>query len=68
MAGEIIRQGDPTSHGGTVLEGSLTDICHGKPISYVGHKVICPKCKGISPIIEGVLTTPSTERALPLPA
>jgi len=26
MAGEIIRQGDPTDHGGKVLEGSMTDI------------------------------------------
>ncbi len=57
MSGEIIRQGDPTDHGGKVLEGSLTDICHGKPIAYIGHKVLCPKCKGIFPIIEGVLTT-----------
>jgi len=57
MAGEIIRRGDTTSHGGTVLEGSVTDICHGKPISYVGHKTHCPKCKGDFPIIEGVLTT-----------
>lgn len=57
MAGEIIRKGDPTSHGGTVLEGSLADICHGKPIAYVGHKVQCPKCKGVFPIVEGVLTT-----------
>ena len=57
MAGEIIRQGDRTSHGGTVLEGSPMDICHGKPIAYVGHKVVCPKCKGVFPIVEGVLTT-----------
>jgi uncharacterized Zn-binding protein involved in type VI secretion len=57
VAGEIIRQGDRTSHGGTVLEGSPTDICHGKPIAYVGHKVVCPKCKGVFPIVEGVLTT-----------
>lgn len=54
---EIIRQGDPTSHGGTVLEGSFTDICHGKPIAYMGHKVSCPLCKGTFPIIEGVATT-----------
>lgn len=54
---EIIRQGDPTSHGGKVLEGSLTDICHGKPIAYVGHQVSCPKCKGVFPIAEGALTT-----------
>lgn len=57
MAGEIIRKGDPTDHGGTVLEGSLTDICHDKPIAYIGHKVYCPKCKGTYPIIEGVMTT-----------
>jgi uncharacterized Zn-binding protein involved in type VI secretion len=57
MAGEIIRLGDKTSHGGTVLEGSLADICMGKPIAYVGHKVQCPKCKGIFPIVEGALTT-----------
>lgn len=57
MAGEIIRKGDPTSHGGTVLEGSMTDICMGQPIAYIGHKVQCPLCKGAFPIIEGVLTT-----------
>jgi uncharacterized Zn-binding protein involved in type VI secretion len=57
MAGEIIRKGDPTNHGGVVLEGSLTDICMGKPIAYIGHKVKCPQCKGTYPIIEGVLTT-----------
>lgn len=57
MAGEIIRKGDPTSHGGTVLEGSMTDICMGQPIAHIGHKVQCPLCKGAFPIIEGVLTT-----------
>jgi uncharacterized Zn-binding protein involved in type VI secretion len=57
MVGEIIRQGDPTSHHGVVLEGSLTDICMGKPIAFIGHKVHCPKCKGDFPIVEGVLTT-----------
>lgn len=57
MAGEIIRKGDPTSHGGVVLEGSITDICMGQPIAFVGHKVQCPQCKGVFPIAEGVLTT-----------
>lgn len=57
MAGEIIRLGDPTSHGGKVLEGSPTDICDGKPIAYVGHQTFCPKCRGNFPIIEGALTT-----------
>jgi uncharacterized Zn-binding protein involved in type VI secretion len=57
MSGEIIRLGDPTSHGGKVLEGSPMDICHGKPIAYIGHKTFCPKCKGTFPIIEGAMTT-----------
>lgn len=57
MGGEIIRQGDKTSHGGTVIEGSILDICMGKPIAFVGHKVVCPKCKGIFPIVEGAPTT-----------
>ena len=57
MAGEIIRQGDRTNHDGVVLEGSPSDICHGKPIAYIGHKVHCPKCKGDFPIVEGVVTT-----------
>lgn len=57
MAGEIIRQGDPTSHGGKVLEGSPVDICFGKAIAFIGHKVSCPRCKGTFPIIEGVPTT-----------
>lgn len=57
MSGEIIRKGDPTSHGGVVLEGSMTDICMGQPIAYFGHKVHCPKCKGTFHIAEGVTTT-----------
>jgi len=56
MAGEIIRKGDKTSHDGVVLEGSVTDICMGQPIAYIGHKVHCPKCKGDYPIVEGVMT------------
>lgn len=57
MSGEIIRVDDPTSHGGRVIEGSLTDTCHGKAISSIGHLTYCPKCKGTFPIIEGVATT-----------
>jgi uncharacterized Zn-binding protein involved in type VI secretion len=56
MTGEIIRLGDPTSHGGKVLEGSPADICFGKPIAFVGHKTYCPACKGTFPIIEGSQT------------
>lgn len=57
MGKEIIRQGDPTSHGGKVIEGSLTDICFDKPIAYMGHQTYCPLCKGNFPIVEGAMTT-----------
>jgi uncharacterized Zn-binding protein involved in type VI secretion len=57
MAGEIIRVGDKTSHGGVVIEGSQTDICMGKPIAFIGHMTHCPKCKGNYLIVEGVMTT-----------
>lgn len=49
----IIRQGDKTSHNGTVLEGFPDNICMGKPIAGVGHKVSCPKCRGTHTIVEG---------------
>lgn len=52
----IIRLGDPTSHNGTVLEGFPDNICMGKPMAGVGHKVHCPKCKGNFPIVEGART------------
>lgn len=57
MEKAIIRKGDRTSHGGTVLEGSPNDICEGKPIAFVGHKVSCPKCSGTHQIIEGAPAT-----------
>ena len=57
MAGEIIRQGDKSSHGGTVIEGSPVDTCRGKPIAYLGHKTDCPKCKATYPIVEGAPIT-----------
>lgn len=39
----IIRVGDPTSHGGKVLEsGAPHFTVSGKPIALVGDKCICP--------------------------
>lgn len=46
MTGEIIRKGDPTSHGGVVLEGPMADICTGHPIAYMSRKVQRPQCEG----------------------
>ena len=39
----VIRVGDPTSHGGQVIESSANHIIvSGKPVALVGDKCICP--------------------------
>lgn len=48
----IIRKGDRTTHGGTVLEGFPNDTIHGIEIAGLGHLVTCPMCKGVFPIME----------------
>jgi len=50
---DIIRLGDSTSHGGTVLEAFNQTDLNGKPMSGVGHKVVYPLCKGVFPITQG---------------
>lgn len=50
----IICQGDTTTHGGRVIEGSKDRfMVKGKKIACIGHLVSCPECKGVYPIIEG---------------
>ncbi|TKC83814.1 PAAR domain-containing protein [Trinickia terrae] len=55
----MICVGDTTTHGGRVLEGNPSATLDGKPISGVGHKVLCPLCKGEFPIL------PDTGRRYP---
>jgi len=43
MAGPLIRMGDKTSHGGTVLEASQHSDSGGIGIARMGDKVSCPK-------------------------
>lgn len=50
----VICKGDPTSHGGQVLEGNELITTHGRPIAQLGHMTFCPQCKGNFPIIEGL--------------
>lgn len=50
---DIIRLGDTTSHGGTVIEAFGQTDLNGKPMAGVGHQVVCPLCKGTFPITEG---------------
>ena len=49
----IIREGDPTSHGGTVLEGFPTLGVYGKRVAGIGHRGYCPQCKRDFVIVEG---------------
>jgi uncharacterized Zn-binding protein involved in type VI secretion len=53
MGRPFICLGDKTDHGGTVIEADRTFDVHGKPVALVGHKVVCPKCKGTFPIASG---------------
>lgn len=54
----VIRKGDTTTHGGTVIEGIDDYLVYDKPIACKTHMVLCPLCKGTFPIIEGVETVP----------
>lgn len=49
----IIRVGDKTTHGGTVMEGFSSYAIDGRAAAGLGHKVACPKCNGVFPIVEG---------------
>lgn len=57
MAGKaVILQGDKTSHGGVVLQGSSVMQFCGTNVALVGHLVSCPLCKGVFPIVMGTST------------
>lgn len=49
----MIRQGDTTSHGGTVLEGFSLYTVEGRAVAGMGHNVACPLCNGVFPIVQG---------------
>lgn len=56
MGKAVVCKGDKTSHGGTVIEGLSNATINGRQVACVGHKTICPKCKGSFPIIQGAKT------------
>jgi uncharacterized Zn-binding protein involved in type VI secretion len=62
----IIRKGDTTTHGGTVLDGIPNFTIRGVPAAAVGHMVSCPQCKGVFPIIEGDATFTAHGKAIAL--
>lgn len=52
----IIRYGDRTTHGGTVVSADPTYTIYGKNVARVGDLVVCPRCKGSFPIVSGAPT------------
>ncbi|MBR9881360.1 MAG: PAAR domain-containing protein [Gammaproteobacteria bacterium] len=48
----VIRVGDPTSHGGSVLTGQENCYSYGRPVAVVGDKVACP-VHGLQTIVTG---------------
>lgn len=53
MGKNIVRLGDPTTHGGSVISASSTMIIEGKPAALIGDLVSCPiKYHGVNPIVE----------------
>lgn len=50
----VICKGDPTSHGGVVVEGNVRATVQGREIAQKGHLTFCPKCKGNFPIVNGL--------------
>lgn len=46
----VIRVGDKTDHGGTVLGASSGTVVMGKAAALQGDMTLCPKCKGTFPI------------------
>jgi uncharacterized Zn-binding protein involved in type VI secretion len=53
MSKPLIRMGDRTSHGGTVISGDMTWEVYGKAVARVGDMTVCPKCKGVFAITTG---------------
>jgi uncharacterized Zn-binding protein involved in type VI secretion len=53
MKRAVICKGDPTTHGGTVIEGFEHATCLGRQIALRGCMTFCPVCHGNFPITEG---------------
>lgn len=54
MKRAIVRLGDTTTHGGTVLESFRQFNVYGRTVAGVGHRGHCPHCKRDFVIVVGV--------------
>lgn len=63
MARPQARLGDSSSHGGTIITGSLTTMVDGRPAARMGDKHVCPiPHHGVTPIVTGSLNTTTDGR------
>ena len=46
----VVRLGDKTTHGGTVISAQPTFKVLGKAVAVYGDLTVCPQCKGTFPI------------------
>ncbi len=63
MARPQARLGDISSHGGTIISGSVTAFANGKPVARMFDLHACPiHGHGVTPIITGSLNTATDGR------
>ncbi len=63
MARPQARLGDSSSHGGTIITGSLTTMVNGMPVARMGDMHACPiPYHGVTPIVTGSLRTTTDGR------
>ncbi|NRN29729.1 PAAR domain-containing protein [Photorhabdus heterorhabditis] len=62
MLKNIVRQGDKTSHGGSVLIGDEYFQILGRGVARINDPVSCPKCGGYQIIVEGASNAVGTNQ------
>ena len=57
------RLGDVSSHGGTIITGSVTTLVNGRPVARMCDMHVCPiPGHGVTPIVTGSLDTATDGR------
>lgn len=64
MSQPFVRMGDKTTHGGTVISADFSFTMDGKAVARVGDLTVCPRCKGIFPITDGLQGAVSMGQAM----
>lgn len=63
MARPQARLGDRSSHGGSIITGSVTAFVNGRPVARMGDMHVCPiPGHGVTPIVGGSMNTATDGR------